>query len=450
MGKLFGTDGVRGIANSELTCELALNVGRSVAIAFNDNSKNKKPKILIGKDTRISSDMLEGALKSGICSVGADVVVVGVVPTPAIAFLVRAYGADAGIMISASHNPYQFNGIKIFDKNGYKLSNHIEEKIEKLIFEGLLSFKYPISEGIGYVSYESDATYDYINYIKSLARTKFNGIKIAIDCANGAASETAEDLFTELGAECNMLFNTPDGTNINENCGSTNMEALSEYVVRNNMDLGIAFDGDADRCLAVDENGKKVDGDAIMAICALDMLERGVLSHNTVVGTVMTNMGFSEFCNKNGIHFEAANVGDRYVLENMVAKNYNFGGEQSGHVIFHDFSTTGDGQLAAVQLIDVLKRKNQSLSEARKIIRNYPQTVVNINVNKGKKYLLKTDDDILKILSDAKESLNGTGRIIVRESGTEPLVRVMVECIDTNKTQNIANKVAVKISEKLS
>lgn len=448
MNKLFGTDGVRGIANSELTCELALNIGRAAAMSLSQN-RREKPKILIGKDTRLSSDMLEGALKSGICSAGVNAVVVGVIPTPGIAYLVRAYGADAGIMISASHNPYQFNGIKIFDKDGYKISRKIEEEIEKATFEDVLSFKYPLPEDIGYVSCESDAIYDYVNHIKSVVSEDLSGMKIAVDCANGASCETAEHLFKDLGVECHMLFNTPDGVNINNHCGSTHMDALCEYVVNHNMDLGIAFDGDADRCLAVDENGCVADGDTIMAICALDMLERGKLSKNTVVGTIMTNMGFSEFCNKSGIKFEAANVGDRCVLENMLCNGYNFGGEQSGHVIFKDFSTTGDGQLTAVKLLEVLKRRNQSLGEARKIMSNYPQTVVNISVSRDKKELIHSDSDILKILSDAQNSLDGSGRIIVRESGTEPLVRVMVESIDIGKTHDIANSVAGKISQRL-
>ena len=449
MSRIFGTDGVRGLANSQLTCELALNIGRAVAAALIEDGE-KRPKIIIGKDTRVSSDMLEGALKSGICSAGADALIVGIIPTPAIAFLVKAYEADAGIMISASHNPYQFNGIKIFDKNGYKLPDKTEDRIEKLTFEGLLAYKYPTGKDIGGVDYASDAIFDYINHLKSTVESDFKGMKIAIDCANGAAYEAAEELFCDLGAEFHMLNNAPDGININENCGSTHLKGLSEYVVQNKMDLGIAFDGDADRCIAVDENGETVDGDAIMAICALDMAKRGKLSKNTVVGTVMTNMGFSKFCEKRGINFEATKVGDRYVLENMLKNGYNFGGEQSGHIIFHDFSTTGDGELTALQLIDALKRQGIKLSEAKKVFETFPQVIVNVNVDNNKKYLINNDDEVLRALSEAQKVLDGNGRIVVRESGTEPLVRVMVECMDMSMIKGIADKVAVKISERLS
>lgn len=449
MNKIFGTDGVRGLANSQLTCELALNIGRAVAVSLIENGI-KRPKIIIGKDTRLSSDMLEGALKSGICSAGGDVLVVGIISTPAVAFLVKAYGADAGIMVSASHNSYQFNGIKIFDENGYKLPDKIEDRIEDLVFEGLLSYKYPTCADIGEVDYGSDALFDYVNHLKSTVQGDFGGMKIAVDCANGSAYEIAEELFRDLGAECHVLHNTPNGTNINEKCGSTNLKSLSDYVVKNHMDLGIAFDGDADRCIAVDENGEKADGDAIMAICALDMFERGKLAKNTIVGTVMTNMGFWEFCKKNGINFEATKVGDRYVLENMLANGYNFGGEQSGHIIFHDFSTTGDGELTAIQLINVLKRKKMKLSEAKNIFTIFPQVIVNVNVDNNKKCLINNDEMVLKTISEVQERLNGNGRIIVRESGTEPLIRVMVECMDMEQSQNIAEKVGGKILERLS
>lgn len=449
MGKIFGTDGVRGLANSQLTCELALNIGRAVAISLIEDGA-KRPKIIIGKDTRISSDMLEGALKAGICSVGGDVLIVGIIPTPAIAFLVKAYGADAGIMVSASHNPYQFNGIKVFDRNGYKLPDETEDKIEKLTFERLLAYKYPTFDGIGEVDYGSDAIFDYINHLKSTVQGDFSGMRIAVDCANGAAYETAEELFRDLGADCHILHSVPNGTNINDGCGSTDLKSLAEYVTANNMDLGIAFDGDADRCIAIDENGEKADGDTIMAICALDMAENGKLAKNTVVGTVMTNMGFWKFCEKTGINFESTKVGDRYVLEKMLANGYNFGGEQSGHVIFHDFSTTGDGELTAIQLIDVLKRRKMKLSEAKGIFTIFPQVILNVNIDSSKKSLINSDEVVLKTISEVKESLNGNGRIIVRESGTEPLIRVMVECMDMQRSQNIAEKVGGKIAERFS
>lgn len=449
MSRIFGTDGVRGVANSQLNCELALNIGRSVAVSLLEDGV-KRPKIIIGRDTRISSDMLEGALKAGICSAGADVLIVGVMPTPSVAFLTKMYGADAGIMISASHNPYQFNGIKIFNKNGYKLSDEIEDRIEKLAFDGLLSYKYPENSNIGRVYSRGDAVSDYIKHLKSTVENDLGGIKIAVDCANGAAYKTAEKLFEGLGIKYTLLHNLPDGININEKCGSTNLNSLSNYVVENNMDMGIAFDGDADRCMAVDEYGKLIDGDSIMAVCALDMAERGVLAKNTVVGTVMTNMGFLKFCEKNNINFETTKVGDRYVLENMLKNGYNFGGEQSGHVIFRDFSTTGDGQLTALQLINAIKRRRIRPSEIKEIFTVFPQVIVNISVDNKKKCLLNNDFGVLQTLSEAKEILNGNGRIVVRESGTEPLVRVMVECMDTERMQKIADEVAVKISERLS
>ena len=449
MSRIFGTDGVRGVANSQLNCELALNIGRSVAVSLLEDGV-KRPKIIIGRDTRISSDMLEGALKAGICSAGADVLIVGVMPTPSVAFLTKMYGADAGIMISASHNPYQFNGIKIFNKNGYKLSDEIEDRIEKLAFDGLLSYKYPENSNIGRFYSRGDAVSDYIKHLKSTVENDLGGIKIAVDCANGAAYKTAEKLFEGLGIKYTLLHNLPDGININEKCGSTNLNSLSNYVVENNMDMGIAFDGDADRCMAVDEYGKLIDGDSIMAVCALDMAERGVLAKNTVVGTVMTNMGFLKFCEKNNINFETTKVGDRYVLENMLKNGYNFGGEQSGHVIFRDFSTTGDGQLTALQLINALKRRRIRPSEIKEIFTVFPQVIVNISVDNKKKCLLNNDFGVLQTLSEAKEILNGNGRIVVRESGTEPLVRVMVECMDTERMQKIADEVAVKISERLS
>lgn len=448
MGIIFGTDGARGIANSEITCELAMNIGRAVATVLADYTK-KRPMIIIGKDTRISSDMLESALTSGICSVGTDAVILGAVPTPAVAFLVKKYSADAGIMISASHNPYNFNGIKIFNCEGYKLPDSMEAKIENFILNNMDDIKYKDGPDIGRVSYAQDASKDYINHIISTINGDLSGIKVAVDCSNGAASNTAPSLFSALGADCQILFDRPDGININEGCGSTRLEALSEYVRTNSMDLGIAFDGDADRCLAVDSDGNTVDGDAIMAICALDMKENGRLKKDSVVGTIMTNLGFTEFCTEHGIQFISAKVGDRYVLEGMLRNEYNFGGEQSGHVIFHDFSTTGDGQLTAVQLLDALKRKNSSLLNAAKLVKKYPQVIKNVEISKQKKQLLNNDPEISSTISAVRKSLEGCGRIIVRESGTEPLIRVMVECKDILKMENLAEQVAKKIKEQL-
>ncbi len=448
MGKIFGTDGARGIANKELTCELAMNIGRAAALVLID-SNHRHPRILIGKDTRISSDMLECALKAGICSVGANAVAIGVVPTPAVAYLVKKYNADAGIMISASHNSYEFNGIKIFSRDGYKLPDSLEEKIENIILNNMQGVEYKTNDEIGRVSIEPNAVKDYIEHIKSTIEGDLKGIKVAFDCSNGSASSTARKLFEELGVESTILNDNPNGLNINDGCGSTKLDYLSKYVKENNVDIGIAFDGDADRCLAIDENGEEVDGDYIMAICSKGMKDKKVLSKNTVVGTIMTNMGFSDFCDKGGIKFEASKVGDRYVLEKMLKEGYNFGGEQSGHVIFKDFSTTGDGQLTAVQLIKSLLNSKVKLCEAKKIMEKYPQVIKNVKVDKEKKSIWKDDEEISNLISKSEKEIDGIGRIIVRESGTEPLIRVMVECKDKEKMNKIVNSIAEKIFEKI-
>ena len=355
MRNLFGTDGVRGIANVELTAEIAMKIGKAVASILTTN-KSEKAKILIGKDTRISCDMLEGALIAGICSVGVDTVCLGVIPTPAVAYLVKKYNADAGIMISASHNSFEFNGIKIFSKNGYKLPNEIEEKIEKIVLDDvhvdIFDVKY---SDLGTKTFCENAVDDYIEYILKTVDGDLSGLKVVFDCSNGAASSTAEKLFSKLGVNCIIKNDEPNGVNINENCGSVHIENLASYVKEHGFDAGIAFDGDADRCLAVDEQGNIIDGDFIMAICAKALSEQSKLKKNTVVGTVMTNIGFNHFCDENNLNFAATKVGDRYVLEEMLKYGYNFGGEQSGHIIFRDYSTTGDGQLTAVQLLSILK-----------------------------------------------------------------------------------------------
>ncbi len=449
MGRLFGTDGARGVANSELTCELAMEIGRAAAMVLTD-SQHRKTKILIGKDTRLSSDMLEGALIAGLCSVGADVIVLGVVPTPAVAFLVGKYKADAGIMISASHNPHEFNGIKIFSGDGYKLPDTLEEEIEAIVLDKIKKPKIAIGADIGHVKYAENAVRDYVDHIKTTVPFALDGLKIALDCSNGSASRTAKKLFTELGAECHMLFDEPNGVNINENCGSTHMMALMDYVKDNKLDAGIAFDGDADRCLAVDEKGNLVDGDFVMAICAADLKSRGKLAKDTVVGTIMTNMGFNRFCKENGLNFVSTKVGDRYVLENMLREEYNFGGEQSGHVIFLDFSTTGDGQLTAAQLLSIVKRRNAKLSSLATLMERYPQVMVNVKVSNEGKIAFYTDVKVKNAIEKAKEQVSGKGRVLVRVSGTEPLVRVMVEGEDYSHIERLANEIADIIRNRLS
>lgn len=449
MGRLFGTDGARGIANSELTCELAMNIGRAAATVLID-STHRRPKILIGKDTRLSSDMLEGALTAGLCSVGADVVKLGVVPTPAVAFLVGKYKADAGIMISASHNPHEFNGIKIFSGDGYKLPDELEEEIEAIILDGAKKIETKVGSEIGRVEYASNATRDYINHVKTTVPFSLKGMKLAIDCSNGSASTTAEELFTELGAECHMLFDKPNGTNINYECGSTHMEKLMQYVKENDFDAGVAFDGDADRCLMVDEKGYLVDGDFVMAICAADLKSRGKLAKNAVVGTIMTNMGFNRFCNENGMNFVSTKVGDRYVLECMLREGYNFGGEQSGHVIFLDFATTGDGQMTAAQLLSLLNRRSAKLSSIATLMSRYPQVMVNVKISPDGKIKFYTDTTIKNKIEEVKKKLANKGRIVVRASGTEPLIRVMLEGEDYSEIEKMANEVADVIKQRLS
>ncbi len=449
MGRLFGTDGARGVANSELTVELAVNIGRAAAMVLTEQTSGRHPKILIGKDTRLSSDMLEGALTAGLCSVGADVTILGAVPTPTVAYLVRKYNADAGFMISASHNPFEFNGIKIFASTGYKLPDALEEEIESIILDNSKPYPQPTGAELGHVTYAENAVEDYISYIIDTVPTRLDGMNIAIDCSNGSSSVSAEKLFTRLGAQCHMLSDKPDGININDNCGSTHMENLQKFVVENKLDLGVAFDGDADRCLAVDDNGEMIDGDFIMAICALDASSRGKLKKNTVVGTVMSNMGFTKFCKDNGLGFYAANVGDRYVLETMLRDGYSIGGEQSGHVIFLDYATTGDGQLTAAQLLSIINRRNAKLSSISTLMTRYPQVLVNVKVTAEGKAKYAEDEEIKKKIAAVEKELGDEGRILVRLSGTEPLVRVMLEGADEALINRLANETADVIKNRI-
>ncbi len=449
MGRLFGTDGIRGIANKDLTCELATQLGRAAAQVLT-NKSNRHPKVLIGKDTRLSSDMLENAMAAGLCSIGASVVTLGVVPTPAVAYLVEKYKADAGVMISASHNSFEYNGIKIFSGDGFKLPDDLEERIEDIILgKSDISREMPTEDGIGTVTRAENAVRDYIEHVKSTVHFALDGLKVAIDCANGSASATAKALFTELGADVVMLNDQPDGVNVNAACGSTHREGLIEYVKTHEVDAGVAFDGDADRCLMVDEEGNFIDGDFIMAICAMDMKSRGKLSKNTVVGTIMTNLGFQRFCEENGMDFEATKVGDRYVLEEMLLSGYNFGGEQSGHVIFRDFATTGDGQLTACQLLSLMRRREAKLSSLATLMQRYPQTMLNIKVSPEGKLNFYTDHKVKAAIAAASETLGKDGRVIVRPSGTEPLLRVMVEGKDEALIGRLAQEVAKVIEEEL-
>lgn len=444
MGRLFGTDGARGIANSELTCELATNIGRAAAYVLTEKT-TEKPKVLIGKDTRVSSNMLEMALAAGLCSVGADVVLVGFVPTPAIAFLVKDREADAGIMISASHNPCEYNGIKIFDGNGYKLPDALEEEIEALVLDDMSPIKFPVGGDVGSVFLRHDYVDLYIDHLVKSVDTDLSGLKIAIDCANGCASYTAEKLFTRLGATVHMMHCNPNGVNINAHCGSTHMEDLTDYINGHDMDLGLAFDGDSDRCLAVDENGKLIDGDRMIAVFALDMKKKGILNDNTAVVTVMTNLGFKQFAERNGINVLETKVGDRYVLEEMLKNDYQIGGEQSGHIIFKRFATTGDGQLSGAMLAAILAKTGRPASEIASVMTVLPQTLVNIKASPELKEKLNTDSEIKAAIEKVKKELGKRGRILVRASGTEPLIRVMLEGENIAEIKRLAREVAAVI-----
>ncbi len=449
MGRLFGTDGVRGVANTELNCETAMQIGRAAAAVLAEGG-NKRPLFIIGCDTRISCDMLSSALSAGLCSVGADVLNIGVVPTPAVAYLVIKYKADAGVMISASHNSAEYNGIKIFSGDGFKLPDMLEEQIEDIVL-GLRELpELPIGGDVGRVTFKADAVNDYCEHIIKSAPNKLDGINIAIDCANGSASVTAANIFKTLGANVHILNASPDGQNINRACGSTHMEALTQYVIDNKLDAGVAFDGDSDRCLCVDENGACVDGDEIMAICAVDLKERGKLVKDTAVGTIMTNFGFTRFCEANGIRFVATKVGDRFVLEEMLIDGTVLGGEQSGHIIFRDFATTGDGQLTAVQLLSLLCRKKEKLSTLASVMKKCPQTIINLRVSADGKVRYYTDETIKAAVQKVTDELGKTGRIVVRPSGTEPLIRVMVEGDDEVLIQKLAEEVAEVIKTQLA
>lgn len=438
MGKYFGTDGVRGVANKELTCEMAIKISKAAAFVLTAHC-NHRPKILIGKDTRISSDMLESALLAGICSVGAEGVSLGVVPTPAVAYLVKKHSADAGIMISASHNSFEFNGIKLFDKNGFKLPDETEAQIERIIAEDIKT-NLPTGKDIGIISYIKTAPDEYAEYIAAIADKINPNLKIAIDCANGSASATAKKLCEKSGINADILFDKPDGININENCGSTNLDKLAKYVINNKCDIGIAFDGDADRCLCVDETGSIIDGDTILAICAHSMIHENSLKKSTLVGTIMSNLGLKKFCENNNINFSETKVGDRYVLERMQKEKFNLGGEQSGHVIFLDHSTTGDGQLTAVKLLNILSKTNKKASELNNMIKKYPQKSETVNISADQKDILSKKSEISDYLKSTKQLLGSAGRIVVRKSGTEPKIRIMAEHTDESKLTQLIDE----------
>ena len=444
MKKLFGTDGIRGIAGTFLTEELAKSAGNALAKILNENNGN--PKVVIGTDTRISKDMLKDALIAGLTLGGCNVFDLGVVSTPAVAYITLKKNADAGIMISASHNTYEYNGIKIFGADGFKLSDCAEDKIEEIIFSKEPEF---ICDTAGIRISAEEYKAEYIKYLKDLVPSKLP-ISIIIDCANGSAAATAKAIFEGSCKKIKYIGCAPDGKNINKDCGSTSLETLKKELKANNADLGIAFDGDADRFLAIDENGNEIDGDHVMAILSLMLKEEGKLKKNTAVGTVMSNFGFSKFCADNGINFVSTKVGDRYVLEEMEKSGYSFGGEQSGHVIIREHATTGDGQLTAAYILKAIEKYKKSPSELASILKKYPQRMINISASAEQKALFSTSEEIKAIIDEAERLLSGKGRILVRPSGTEPLVRIMVESTDEKETSEICENVARSIQQILN
>ena len=446
MSRMFGTDGVRGVANTELTPELAFKLGRAGAYVLTEGTH--KPKILVGMDTRISGQMLECALVSGILSVGAEAVCVGIVPTPAIAYLTRKYNADAGVMISASHNPVEYNGIKFFDSKGYKLKDEIEDRIQYVIENNLEEVPSPVSGDVGRKIEDETAIEQYVKYIKNTVDVTLDGLKVALDCANGAAYKAAVKAFRELKAEVYVINDNPDGVNINKKCGSTHMEELMDYVVKKGCDLGLAFDGDADRCLAVDNEGNLVDGDKIMAVFAKYLKSKGKLVEDTLVTTVMSNMGLFLGLDKEEIKTVKTKVGDRYVLEEMIKRGYNLGGEQSGHIIFLDYNTTGDGLLTAVKLCEIIKENNKTLKELSNIVTALPQVLENAVIPNDKKNIYLIDEEIASEIKRIEKILDGKGRVLIRPSGTEPLVRVMLEGEDQDEINSLAKSLAELIYKK--
>ena len=443
MGRLFGTDGARGVANIEISCTLAMDIGRAAAMVVARDRAVKRPVFLLGHDTRISHGMLCSALAAGLCSVGADVITLGTVPTPAVAYLVANSDADAAIMLSASHNPYEFNGIKIFGADGFKLTDEEEEEIEAIVLDHAMEYDLKSNADLGTIRNGEEMVERYIDHIASSVQEDLSGIKIAADCANGSASATAAKIFGKLGAQVTILNDQPDGININENCGSTHIEQLADFVKKLKYYGGVAFDGDADRCLAVDEQGNLIDGDKIIAALAMDMKEKGELDGNAAVVTVMSNLGFFRFCEQNGITPVSTKVGDRYVLEEMVNSGYAIGGEQSGHIIFRHHATTGDGQMSAVKLLAMAREKGVKLSRIGGMMERYPQVIINVKADAAQKAKYAADKALAEEISKANASLGRDGRVLVRVSGTEPLLRIMVE----GREFDAINDLAVQLGE---
>ncbi|ANE45883.1 phosphoglucosamine mutase [Paenibacillus swuensis] len=445
MGKYFGTDGVRGVANQELTAELAYKIGRCGGYVLTRQAD--KPKVIIGLDTRISGPMLEAALVAGLLSIGADVIRIGVVSTPAVAYLTRTMGADAGVMISASHNPVQDNGIKFFGGDGYKLSDETELEIERLMDAEIDELPRPIGGALGTVMVDEQAKYTFLEFLKTTVTTRFDGLKVVLDCAHGSAYQLAPKVFRDLGAEVITLGAEPNGLNINDGCGSTHPEFLQAEVVKHGADLGLSFDGDADRLIAIDGTGAEVDGDFILCICADAMNRKGKLNESTVVTTVMSNIGFFKAVKELGLKTAQTAVGDRYVMEEMRRGGFNLGGEQSGHVIFLDYNTTGDGILTALQLVATVKESGKSLAELRTMMTKFPQVLLNVRVQDKSK--LGGNAAVENVIREVEEEMGENGRVLVRPSGTESLIRVMAEGPDKATVEAHVNRIAEVVKAEL-
>lgn len=446
MSRLFGTDGIRGIANEELTPELAFQVGRAGAYILSNGNKGK---IVVGKDTRISGDMLESALIAGITSMGLDVVSVGIIPTPAVAHLTREYGALAGVVISASHNPGEYNGIKFFNNEGLKLADEVENRIESIILESKDLDLRPIGKDVGRLYKEENGSREYMDFLKRTIDLDLTGMKIAMDCGHGALYKIGPELIKELNGEVIVVNDNPNGMNINDKCGSTDPSIVQELVIREKADLGISFDGDGDRIIAVDNEGKIINGDHILAICASHLKNIGKLKNDTVVGTVMTNMGLDIYLEDNNMNIVKTAVGDRYVLEEMLKSDYVIGGEQSGHIIFLDYNTTGDGLATGLHLLEVVKSTGKTMAELNTLMTDYPQVLVNAKVKNDMKYRYMENEEIKHEIEKIEKMFHGEGRVVIRPSGTEPLVRVMIEGKDQEEITKIAKDLSIFIEERI-
>ena len=454
MRKYFGTDGIRRIANTELTPELVYKVAKAGAYVLSKHSDHA-PTILIGRDTRISGTLIESAMTAGFLSYGANVKLLGVIPTPGVAYLTKKLKADASVVISASHNTYEFNGIKYFSNKGMKIPDEIEEEIETILESGDFEKLTAHSSKIGVSEYREDLVDEYIyllrkNFEENIEQTINEDFKVVLDVANGATYKVAEKVFTKLGINYKIINNNPDGININENCGSTHLESLKQYVLENNMSLGIAYDGDGDRCLAIDEKGNEIDGDILLAVIGKYLKEKGKLKNDTIVSTIMSNLGLNKFCSSNNIVLKQTKVGDRYVLEEMLKNDYNLGGEQSGHIIMLDYNPTGDGILTSLMLIQILLEKNIKTSELCNTITKYPQTLINVKVENSKKTLYLENKEIQEKIQSIEKEFKDNGRVIIRPSGTEPLIRVMIEGQDeqiiSQRAKELANLIKIKLN----